>query len=166
MRKISRLAAIAVMALAIFRTDAADPAFDQMLDKLLDGTVPQVSTESLATEVDHVVLLDSRSLEEFETSHLPGARWVGYKKFEIDTVDDLDRNIPVVVYCSVGKRSEIVGEKLQKAGFKNVKNLRGGIFQWANDGRPLVDGNGPTKNVHPYDRKWGQWLAPHVPTKK
>lgn len=166
MRRLYWLPAIAATAFGIFQTGAADPEFNEMLDKLLDNTVPQVSTESLASEIGTVVLLDSRSRDEFETSHLQGARWVSFRKFDIDEFEDLDREAHIVVYCSVGKRSEIVGEKLQKAGFKNVQNLRGGIFQWANENRPLVDADGPTQNVHPYDRKWGQWLAPHVSKKK
>jgi len=165
LRLITSFLLLSITAVYVFRIYTADPEFDEMLDDLLDNTVPQVTTESLAPEIESVILLDSRSREEFETSHLQGARWVGFQKFDVDAFENLDRDAPIVVYCSVGKRSELVGEQLKNAGFKNVKNLRGGIFQWANENRPIVDGNGPTRNVHPYDRKWGRWLAPHISKK-
>ncbi len=147
------------------QTEAADPEFETMLDDLLDGNVGQITTEQLAAKSGKFLLLDSRSREEYDISHLKGAHWVGFDKFDAENFDKIDRDTPLVVYCSVGKRSEIVGEKLEKAGFKNVANVRGGIFQWANEKRPLVDAAGPTKNVHPFSRKWGKWLKPHVPRK-
>lgn len=64
----------------------------------------------------------------------------------------------VIVYCSVGYRSERIGEKLQDAGFINVQNLYGGIFKWVNEGMPVYNSIGPTKQVHGYSRSWGVWL--------
>jgi rhodanese-related sulfurtransferase len=166
MKRLTWLNTISFMLVCLFQSAAADPEFESMLDGLLDGTVPQISTEALAAYIENFVLLDSRSRDEYETSHLQGAQWVGFRKFDLEDLEELDRDTTIVVYCSVGKRSELVGAKLQKAGFENVKNLRGGIFQWANENRPVVDKNGSTGDVHPYDRKWGRWLAPHVSKKK
>lgn len=159
---------LALLPFALFalQAEAADPKFEEMLDELLDGKVKQITPEQLADKSGKFLLLDSRSRDEYETSHIEGAHWVGFDKFDVDNFEKIDRDTPVVVYCSVGKRSEIVGEKLEEAGFKNVANVRGGIFQWANENRPLVDADGPTKNVHPYSRKWGKWLDPNVPKKK
>ena len=56
------------------------------LKKMLKGSVPTVSTnmlaDSMSIESDWVIL-DSRELAEFEISHLPGAKWVGYSDFSI-----------------------------------------------------------------------------------
>lgn len=161
-----RTLAFVVTLVCAIRLDASDPAFEAMLDELLHGKVAQVTPEQLAAKPGQYLLLDSRNRDEYEISHIEGARWIGFNNFDVGDFDDIDRETPIVVYCSVGKRSEIIGEKLEKVGFKNVANLRGGIFQWANESRPLVDADGPTKNVHPYSRKWGKWLEPHVPKKK
>jgi rhodanese-related sulfurtransferase len=59
--------------------------------------------------------------------------------FSEEVVADLPREAPVIVYCSVGYRSEKIGEKLQKLGFQNVHNLYGGIFQWKNDGFEVLN---------------------------
>jgi hypothetical protein len=48
------------------------------------------------------------------------------------------------------------------AGLTNVFNLEGSIFQWVNDGRPLVDSNGPATKVHPYGHRWRVLLKPQV----
>lgn len=154
------------LALFALQAEAADPKFEEMLDGLLDGKVKQITPEQLATKSGKFLLLDSRSRDEYETSHIKGAHWVGFDRFDVENLGKIDRETPIVVYCAVGKRSEIVGEKLEEAGFKDVANVRGGIFRWANEKRPLVDADGPTKNVHPYNRKWGKWLAPHVPKEK
>lgn len=146
----------------------ANPRFETMLDDLLEGSVAQITTERLAaqlnTDSQQPTVLDARSEKEYAVSHLSGARRIGFRDFSLDRLAGLDKSTPIVVYCSVGKRSEMIGEKLLAAGFSSVHNLRGGIFQWANDGRPLIDANGITKTVHSYNRKWGQWLEAQVPS--
>jgi len=75
----------------------------------------------------------------------------------------IDKDAPIVIYCSVGYRSEKIGEKLQKAGYKNVINLWGGIFDWANLKLPLVnEDEEKVTSVHPYDENWGRWLAGEI----
>jgi len=106
-----------------------------------------------------VILLDTRSPEEYTVSHIPGASLIDYDKFKSADVQKLDRSAEIIVYCSVGYRSERIGEKLQEMGFTNVKNLYGGIFQWANEGQTLLNKNSlPTDSVHTYNKRWSEWL--------
>jgi len=134
-------------------------AFGAMLSGLLAHSVPELSVSDLAAErQEEWVLLDAREHHEYEVSHLKGARWVGYKAFDPTSLRDLPRSARVVVYCSVGYRSEKVAEKLLVAGFSDVHNLYGGIFEWVNQGHPVVDAKGSTRRVHAYDRTWGVWL--------
>jgi len=105
------------------------------------------------------VLLDAREPREFAVSHLRGARLVGYDTFSLAEVQDLPKNAPIVVYCSVGLRSEKIGARLQQAGFTNVRNLYGGIFEWVNEDQPIEGASGqPTDRVHAYSPTWGVWL--------
>ncbi len=39
-----------------------------------------------------------------------------------------------------------------------MQNLKGSIFQWANEGRPVVRDGEPVREVHPYDAVWGRLL--------
>jgi hypothetical protein len=55
-----------------------------------------------------------------------------------------------------------MAERLQKAGFTRVRNLEGSIFEWANEGRPLVREGKKVTTVHPYDTTWGRLLRDDV----
>ena len=132
--------------------------YSAMLNGLLKESVPFVSVAQLR-QLPSPVLLDTREAPEFAVSHLRGARLVGYDNFSLATVRDLPKNAPLVVYCSVGVRSEKIGAQLQRAGFTHVRNLYGGLFEWVNEGQPVVTAaNQPTDRVHAYSRTWGIWL--------
>lgn len=123
--------------------------------------VRQLPTRELAawlgdTNRPAPLLADARKPEEFAISHLPGAH-------HLDSVAAVKATLqsnsqPVVVYCSVGYRSSVLAEKLQKAGVTNVFNLDGSIFAWANEGRPVFRGTNTVQQVHPYSKKWGALL--------
>lgn len=107
------------------------------------------------------VLLDAREQKEYDVSHLKNAIQVGYDHFDLaKTTSKLtDKNATIVVYCSVGIRSEDIAEKLQKAGYKNVFNLYGGIFEWKNKQNIVVDSlNNPTEKIHTFSKEWSTWL--------
>ncbi len=114
---------------------------------------------------DSVLILDARERNEFDVSHIPSARYVGYGHFSSEEISEYitDKNTPLIVYCSLGIRSEDVGEKLEKAGFTNVKNLYGGIFEWKNKSYPVIDSEGKeTENVHTFSKHWSRWLTKGV----
>jgi rhodanese-related sulfurtransferase len=130
-----------------------------MLQSLLSRSVPEMSVAQLAENSQGYTLLDAREPSETNISGIAGALPVGYDHFQVQSVAYLDKNIPVVVYCSVGYRSEKIAEKLLAAGFTQVFNLYGGIFEWVNQGQPVVDKSGKTtRKVHAYSRAWGVWL--------
>ncbi len=138
-------------------------AFDAMLNNMLSMSVPILTSEQLYTRIytqkETFTLLDARETNEYKVSHLPNAINVGYDKFDIKTVQNLPKKTPILIYCSVGYRSERIGERLQKAGFSQVYNLYGGIFDWANRKFPLLDAREKTTlKVHPYSKTWGLWL--------
>jgi rhodanese-related sulfurtransferase len=134
-------------------------AYRTMLKTLLSHTVPEMSIqEAKALDPQAVYFLDARETKEFQVSHLLNARPVGYDHFSLQSVEDIPRGARIVVYCSVGYRSEKVTEKLLSAGYQDVSNLYGGIFEWVNQGNPLYNENGPTNKVHAYSRTWGVWL--------
>lgn len=139
------------------QTRVLDPEYDKLLVGLLSHEVPESTVEDLQGG-EGLLFLDAREAREYEVSHIPDALWVGYDDFSLSRLQGVDKDQPVVVYCSVGYRSERVAEKLLKAGFTNVSNLYGGIFEWANRGYPLTDEQGPTRAVHAFDREWGKWL--------
>ncbi|WP_370089913.1 rhodanese-like domain-containing protein [Ekhidna sp.] len=148
-----------ILFLASALTSCGQKTFDEKMESLYKKTVPLIKADSLKPKLSEVVILDTRAREEFEVSHISSARLVDYDGFEVEQVNDIPKDKEVIVYCSVGYRSERVGEKLQKAGYTNVKNLYGGIFGWKNEGNEVVGMNNlPTDSVHVYNRLWGKWL--------
>ncbi len=153
-----------LLLLLLFNNSCAqvqDEAFDVMLNGLLSNSVEQIEVDELNEKIgqQNLVLLDARESNEYEVSHIEGAINVGYDNFNKSELKNLPKDTEVIIYCSVGYRSEKIGEKLEKMGFQNVKNLRGGIFEWKNENNPVVNSQGDTTNqVHAFDKTWGVWL--------
>ena len=101
------------------------------------------------------ILLDARTEEEFDVSHLRGAIRIDPRHPNIDELS-LPADRPIVVYCSVGYRSASVIESL--GAKREIYNLEGGIFGWAREDRPLFRGAQRVDEVHPYDWAWGRFL--------
>ncbi|MBL9160268.1 MAG: rhodanese-like domain-containing protein [Verrucomicrobiales bacterium] len=118
-----------------------------------------VSTAQLAAwigEEEGVVLIDARATEEFAVSRIPGARRATTVK-EASTMALGSKR--VVIYDAVGLYSAELADALVAGGSEATSYLEGGIFQWANEGRPLVDADGKTTTkVHPYNKYWGRLL--------
>ena len=135
-------------------------SFDRLLNSMLTKEVPTVSVGQLAKEnLNRLVLLDAREKEEYNVSHLKNARWIGYDDFNMQRVSGIPKDSPIVIYCSIGVRSEKLGKRLLDAGFTNVRNLYGSIFEWVNQKNPVYDNAGKrTNKVHAYNRVWGVWL--------
>lgn len=139
----------------------AQQSIPKVLEQLNDNTVDYISVEDLH-EIQAPLLLDAREKNEFEVSHLQNAVWVGYDDFDINKVLQQlpNKEEPIVVYCSIGVRSEDIGEQLKKAGYTNVKNLFGGIFEWKNKGYPVYNTNQQeTEKVHAFSKYWGRFLT-------
>lgn len=141
----------------------AQESLDNLLRTFNSGSVSYISVQELRRlQVnEEVTVLDAREKDEFEVSHIPSARYIGYSEFSAENISKVipNKDAPIVVYCSIGIRSETIGEKLEKAGFTNVKNLYGGIFTWKNAGYQVVNSEGKkTEKVHAYSRIWGKWL--------
>lgn len=131
---------------------------DDKLSSLVTADNQAISANE-AYEMAEAIFLDARELDEFEVSHLPKAIHIGYDKVDYDTVEDLDLNKPVIVYCTVGYRSEKIAKKLRKKGFKNVYNLYGSLYAWKLAGYPLMDADGKsTERLHTYNKKWGSFV--------
>ncbi len=140
-------------------SSAQSKSFDVLLRSMIKKSVPIIKIDELETKKNDVVLLDARELNEFEVSHLKNARHVGFNNFSLESVKDIPETAPIVVYCSIGVRSEKIVEKLLAAGYTNVKNCYGSIFEWVNQGNEVVDmQNKPTQKIHAYNKKWGVWL--------
>ena len=140
---------------------AQKKAFENMVDAYLSYSIPVVNVNFVKDNLQKLVILDTRELHEYEVSHIPNARYIGFDKFDLKNIpSDITKDKQIVVYCSIGYRSEKIGEKLKAAGFTKVYNLYGSIFDWANNGLPMVDKNNkPTQQIHGFNKKWSTWIT-------
>lgn len=141
------------------QAEVSSKAYGFMLNNLLAHSVSEISAVEAQKLVDEVIFLDAREAHEYEVSHIKDAIFVGYDDFQMQRVlDNVPKSKKVVVYCSVGYRSEKVSEQLLEAGYQDVSNLYGGIFEWKNLDYPVYNAQDKTNKVHAFDRIWGVWL--------
>lgn len=98
------------------------------------GAGLDITVQELAERVktNHLKLLDVREPHELEISALPNATNIPLGQLaarlsELNTADEM------VIFCKSGGRSARGLELLASAGFKKVKNLKGGINAWAKE---------------------------------
>jgi rhodanese-related sulfurtransferase len=125
--------------------------------------ITHIGTDAVVRRVEgaghtEIQLVDVREADEFAVSHIPGAVNLPSSSKQEVLLSAIRRDIPVVVYCSVGYRSARIVQRLQRAGRQNVVNYAGSLFDWANKGHPMQSAAGSTSSVHPYDAYWGRFL--------
>lgn len=101
---------------------------------------PRVSAVDLAVELKSAnppKLLDVREEEEVKASRIKGAVHISLSELP-DRVNELDPAASWVVYCRSGGRSASAVKFLSKTGFKNVRNLDGGLMGYSRDVDPSI----------------------------
>lgn len=98
-----------------------------------------VAPERAAELVDEgALLLDVRTVEEFEAGHVDGAVNVPVEDPNelAERWEELPRDRAIVVYCQTGRRSVTASELLAENGFDEVYNVVGGYERWRAEGLP------------------------------
>lgn len=162
---LSSLLFISIMLIGCNSTEAQvqglclDQQFDKEIANTISFTAPVIGVTELEANRSSYVVFDTRKKEEYEVSHIPGANYLGYKDFDKARLEGTPKDAKIVLYCSIGYRSEKIAERLQELGYQNVYNLYGSIFEWANRSYPLEDENGNiTTKVHTYNKNWSKWV--------
>jgi len=85
------------------------------------------------------VLLDVRTLGEFQQGHIEGASQLDFygKGFKAE-LSKLQKDLPYLIYCRSGNRSGQSLRVMRELGFTNVQDLTGGIKSWLVSGKKLV----------------------------
>jgi rhodanese-related sulfurtransferase len=73
-------------------------------------------------------LIDIREQYEVETCTIGGMHIP--MGDVVSRLEEISRDVPVVIHCKSGKRSEAVVSHLNRMGFNNVSSLEGGIIGW------------------------------------
>ena len=148
------LATVSVQAKSTFTWDEAFAMIDAKYPNV--PTIDVTTLKKWLSEDEHLLVIDVRKEKEFAVSRIPGA--VFAKRFGKARELINDQGKRAVLYCSVGMRSAKLVEKLSEKGFDQVYNLKGSIFEWANQNNRMVNDQGETQFVHPFNDHWGQLL--------
>lgn len=93
----------------------------------------EISPQELKARLDRnerPVLLDVREGWETQICRLDNAVHIPIEEVEF-RAEELDPAEEIVVYCHQGVRSAAVADYLRRLGFRDVKNLAGGLDAWA-----------------------------------
>lgn len=136
-----------------------NPKFENKIEKTIDHLVPFITVSEAHREFINYTFLDAREWEEFKVSQINGALHVGYQNLDFSKIESLSKDSNIIVYCSIGYRSDVVGNQLRNLGYLNVYNLYGSIFEWVNQGFEIVDKDcKPTSKLHTYNKDWSKWV--------
>lgn len=111
---------------------------------------------------ENTLIFDVRQQKEFDVSHIKMAIRIDPNMTNEAFIKKFNNQLKgkdIVFYCSVGQRSSLLASRLQPLlltqGTKEVYNLKGGIFRWHNEQRPLIQNGQPTQFIHPFNPVWG-----------
>mgnify|MGYP005748057599 CR=1 FL=1 len=84
------------------------------------------------------MVVDVRTPEEVSEGHLAGAVNINFlgESFSSE-IQNLNKNKTYLLYCRSGSRTRRAADQMQKAGFKKVYMLEGGITAWKEAGKPI-----------------------------
>lgn len=127
--------------LAILRLQLAQLAAGQAPDETLIQTgrlYHQVSAQEAQKMVEPessdpspLVIVDVRSQQEFEKSHIPGAKHLPLEQLETRFQNEMPRDVDkILVYCAQGERSRLACDFLSRQGYANLVAMHDGFQNW------------------------------------
>lgn len=103
---------------------------------LLVGIGDVEFSEARALIEKGVPVLDVREPHEFDAGRIPGARNLPLGELGAWSAE-LDPAGAYVLVCRSGRRSRKAMEALEAMGFKNLRNVKGGMLSWEREGQAV-----------------------------
>jgi rhodanese-related sulfurtransferase len=103
--------------------------------------ISQSQLQQLMIKDTQVVLLDVRTVEEFEDGHIQNAVNIPHKELEQRLVELAEsKDTQIVIYCRSGRRAEVAKQVLIKNGFNHLDHLTGDFNGWTSSELPTIKG--------------------------
>jgi adenylyltransferase/sulfurtransferase len=113
------------------------PVTEQQAGFMSDTEIDAVALKARLDRGDKFQFIDVREPNEYQIASIPGAKLIPLGDVP-KRVGELDPNTEVIVHCKMGGRSAKAADFLRQSGFKNVKNMLGGITAWSDKIDPSV----------------------------
>jgi adenylyltransferase/sulfurtransferase len=102
-----------------------------------EGVIDAVELKQKLDRGDDFTLIDVREPHEYQIARIPGAKLIPLGDLP-KHLGELDRNAEYVMHCKSGGRSQKAVDLMKQSGFKNVRNMTGGITAWSDKVDPTV----------------------------
>ena len=102
-----------------------------------DGEIDPTTVKQMIDGGEKFVLIDVREPHEYKICNIPFAKLIPLGELP-KRVNELDSADQIVAHCKSGARSAKAVDFLKQAGFKKVKNMKGGILAWSDKVDPTV----------------------------
>lgn len=130
----SLLATLAIIAAAC--GSSSDDASDGAGIRVIDA---EAAADVQADPPEDLVILDVRTPEEFAEGHLEGATMIDFYRDDFAAqLEQLDPDVPYLLYCRSGNRSGQAADIMRELGFSDVSDVDGGILAWNDLDLPTV----------------------------
>lgn len=91
------------------------------------SSVNYIQMNDMIRDNSKIILLDVRSVQEYNEGHLNGAINIPLSELKINAIKMLNKNDIIIAYCQMGKRSKKAINVLKLLGYNNVYTLEGGL---------------------------------------
>ena len=157
------------MVLLVLSPDIAAADFDKLNQKLrarypdiqfitVDEVYQRIHRDDQKGDSSQPIILDARTAKEFAVSHIQNGQLTPDERTALNILAGKDKDTEIIIYCSLGYRSGELARKLQQAGYTNVVNMEGSLFQWVDKDYPVFSGEAEVREAHPYNLWWGRNL--------
>jgi sulfur-carrier protein adenylyltransferase/sulfurtransferase len=102
-----------------------------------EGDIDPVEVKAKIDRGDPFVLIDVREPHEYQICNIPYAKLIPLGDLP-KRVNELDSADEIVAHCKSGMRSAKAVDFLKQAGFRKVRNMKGGILAWSDKVDPSV----------------------------
>ena len=109
---------------------------ENTIDNKEESVIKYVSMDEIVqimNENSNYIILDVRSMQEYNEGHIPNAICIPNETISEDIINKLpNKEQLILIYCRSGNRSKQAAQKLKNLGYTNLIEF-GGIIDWAGD---------------------------------
>ena len=119
---------------------AKHPRFEKIVAEAKQN-VQEISAQDAAAALERgdALVIDVRDSDEWQESHIPGAKSFSRGTVELEIEEAApDPSTLIITHCGGGGRSALAAESLQRMGYQNVKSMAGGLKAWKAAGLPTT----------------------------
>ena len=134
----ARIATYAVLMVAVCLIGCGSVSSSQRVEEeqeMSEGyiSISMEEAKQMMEEETDYILLDVRTVDEFEAGHIPGAVCIPNETIGEEEIAELpDKEQKILIYCRSGNRSKQAAKKMAELGYQNLVEI-GGIIDWTGD---------------------------------